>query len=302
MNKEDLILIELISKNISMKEIADNLNISEKQLYVKIKKLINYGYNIDANYSYDGNIYYQLNNTDDKKIEIKMNKDQNTFKCIVISDLHIGSADSDIKLAYIVYDYAIKNGIHVILNCGDFLEGEYTNTEKSILNIHDQLEYLIKKYPYDKGINNFMILGNHDNYSLKNNGLDISKTIHNSRYDIIPVGSGIGNIRIKNDDIILFHQLHKEFKPWIKNEKILLSGHSHLMKTKLRDIFWLSIPTLSYKSNDKTVDVVPGFVELTIDFENNKIEYVEAKHMIINPKVIQVSETRGKVKNLFNKK
>lgn len=302
MNKEDLIILDLISKNISMKEIANNLNISEKQLYIKIKKIINYGYKIDTKYSYDGSICYQLNNEDEKKYEIRMNEEKNTFKCLVISDLHIGSIDSDIKLVDIVYDYAIKNGIHIILNCGDFIEGDYTTTEKSILNIHDQLEYLIKKYPYDKNINNFFILGNHDNYSMRNDGLDVSKAIHNSRYDIIPIGVGTGNIRIKNDDIILFHQLHKEFKPWIKNEKILLSGHSHLMKTKLRDIFWLSIPTLSYKSNNKTVDVVPGFVELTIDFENSKFEYVEAKHMIITPKVIQVSETRGKVKNLFNKK
>ena len=302
MNKDDLTILQLINKNISMEEIARKLNITEKQLYIKIKKIINYGYRVDTKYSYDGSIYYQLNSSDDKRFEIRMDKEQNTFKCLVISDLHIGSIASNIKLVDIVYNYAIKNGIHIILNCGDFIEGDYTTTEKSILNIHDQLEYLIRKYPYDKSINNFFILGNHDNYLFKSNGLNIAKTIHNSRYDIIPIGIGSSNIKIKNDEMILFHQLHKDFKPIINQQKILLSGHSHLMKTKIRDIFWLSIPTLSYKSNDKTVDVIPGFVELTIDFENNKFEYVEAKHMIINPKVIQVSETRGKVKNLFNKK
>ena len=84
------------------------------------------------------------------------------------------------------------------------------------------------------------------------------------------------------------------------NEKIVLSGHSHMMKTKLRDIFWIGIPTLSYKSNDKTKDVIPGFIDLSIDIENNKFEYAEAKHMIINPNIVQVSEVRGKVKTLFN--
>ena len=77
-----------------------------------------------------------------------------------------------------------------------------------------------------------------------------------------------------------------------------------MMKTKLRDIFWLGIPTLSYKSNDKTKNVIPGFVDLNIAMSNNKFEFLEAKHMIINPNVIQVSETRGRVKTLFidNKK
>ena len=52
--------------------------------------------------------------------------------------------------------------------------------------------------------------------------------------------------------------------------------------------------------DDKTKDVIPGFIDLSIDIENNRFEYAEAKHLIIAPKVVQVSEVRGKVKTLFN--
>ena len=303
MNEINLKIIELIGQNKSMKEISSILNISEKQLYIRIKQIINYGYNLIPSYSYNSDIYYSFekkeHHHDKKNISIMMKKEDNQFRCLIISDLHIGSSEADIKLIDTVYDYATKNGINIILNCGDSVEGDYTTTSKSLKDIHSQLECFIKKHPYDKTINNFMIFGNHDYHSLYCEGLDIAKTINNNRYDLIPIGYGQGSVNVKNDNIILFHKLRDGFKPIINDEKIVLSGHGHMMKTKLRDIFWLGVPTLSYKSNDKTKDVIPGFIDMTIDLENNKFEYVEAKHLIINPKVIQVSEVRGRVKTLF---
>ena len=295
-------IIDLIGKNKSMKEICEILNISEKQLFIRIKSLINYGYNIESIYNYDSDISYKLkresNSIEKNRVNIE-NLKGNNFRALVIADLHIGSVDSDIKLVDRVYEYAIKNGINNILVCGDNIEGDYTTTPKNIKDFHSQVEFIIKKYPYDKSIRNFMIFGNHDYHSLYHNNFDISKTIKNSRYDIIPVGYGQGNVNVKNDNIILFHKITDSFKPTINGEKIVLSGHSHMMKTKLKDIFWIGIPTLSYKSNDKTKDIIPGFVDLIIDLENNRFEYAEAKHLIISPNIVQVSEVRGKVKNLF---
>jgi len=300
-------ILKLLEENKSMEEISSKLGISLKQLYVRIKQIINYGYNIEPVYYYNSDIRYKFKkdnfNIDKNRVNIKITESDDKFRCLVISDLHIGSIDSDITLMNYVYEYAKKNNINIILNCGDIIEGDYTSTPTNIHNIHSQIEYLIKKYPYDKEINNFMIFGNHDQHSLRHDSLDISKTISKARYDLIPIGSGQGNVNIRNDQIILFHKLYEGFKPDIKNgDKIVLAGHSHMMKAKLRDIFWLGIPTLSYKSNDKTKDVIPGFVDLTIDMEKDKFEYVEAKHLIITPKVVQVSEVRGKVKTLFNDK
>ena len=297
-------IIELISQNKNMKEISKTLDISEKQLYIRIKQLINNGYNLEPSYSYDSGIYYALKKEvkgiDRNRVSIKMPNDKNNFRCIVIADLHTGSAASEIKLVNTVYNYAAKNNIKIILGCGDFLEGDYTSDAKKIKEVYSQVEYFIKKYPYDKNIKNFVILGNHDHYSLTHYGFDVASALKNSRYDIIPIGYGQGNVNIKNDSIILFHKLKDGFKPIINGEKIVLSGHSHMMKTKLRDIFWIGIPTLSYKSNDKTKDVIPGFVDLSVDIEKDRFAYAEAKHMIITSKVVQVSEVRGKVKTLFN--
>ena len=306
MTEINLKVLELLNQGISIKEISNIIGISEKQLYVRIKQLINYNYNLEPIYYDNSDIYYKLKkdniNTSNNTIKINMNDNDNIFRCLVISDLHIGSIDSNIKLVDAVYEYASKNGINVILNCGDSIEGNYTSYKKNITDIDLQLEHFIKKYPYDKNIINFMILGNHDYHSFIYDGLDISKTIKKSRYDIVPVGDGRGNINIKKDNIILFHKLYDGFKPIIKDDKIILSGHGHMMKTKLKDIFWLGVPTLSYVSNDKTKDVIPGFIDLTIHIEKERFEYVEAKHLVITPKIVQVSEVRGKVKTLFNNK
>ena len=300
----NLKVLKLINQKKSLKEIAGILNITEKQLFIRIKQLINYGYNMDTTYYYDSDIYYEviktntINNT--KKISIEMPNNINTFKCLVISDLHIGEKNGDIKLADSVYNYAIKKGINIIINCGDIIEGDYTSDKKIMTNFHDQIEYFLNKYPYDKNIMNFILLGNHDRHSLTNDGFDIARCIGNSRHDLVPVGYGNGNIEVKNDNILLYHKLHEGFKPKIEHgNKLLLSGHGHMMKTKVRDILWLGVPTLSYKSNDKTRKVLPGFIELDISLEHDKFEYIEAKHLVLAPNIIEMSETRCRVKNLF---
>ena len=296
-------IIDLIGENYSIKQISSILGISEKQLYVRIKQIINYGYKMNVNYCYNSDIYYILNKDEHdilkSGVNLKLPRKENLFRCLVISDTHIGSVDDDIKLLNIVYDYAVKNDINIIFNCGDNIEGDYTSSPKRIKDVHEQAEYFIKKHPYDKNITNFVVFGNHDFHSLLDYGFDFAKYVGNARYDIVPLGYGQGNVNIKSDSIILFHKLRDKYKPVINKEKILLSGHGHLMKTKFNDILWLGIPTLSYKSNDKNHDIVPGFVDLTLEIENGEFNKVIAQHLIINPNVIQVGETRGKVKNLF---
>ena len=88
----NLKILHLINDNKNLREIARILNISEKQLYVRIKQLINYGYNLEPSYSYNSDIYYNLkkdnNSLDRNRVSINMHKNNNLFRCLVISDLH----------------------------------------------------------------------------------------------------------------------------------------------------------------------------------------------------------------------
>lgn len=299
-------IIEYIKEDKSMREIADILNISEKQLYVRIKQIIAYGYQIIPSYNYSSDIKYKLSNElekEERKNSVTINIPSLTkeFRCLAISDIHIGNIKSNIEFVKKVYEYASNNDINIILNCGDLIEGDYSTDKKSISDIYKQIEELIKKYPYDKNIRTFTILGNHDYHALHYNNIDISKTIANARYDIIPIGFGKGIVNISNDSLLLQHELSVVENPEIcNNSKIILVGHGHEMKTKIYDKLLLCVPTLSNVTPDKTQNVVPGMLDITLYMKHGRFDYLSATHFIIDNKVIEVSQTRAKIKFLKN--
>lgn len=304
MTEMNLKVIDLINENKSLKEIASILKMSEKQVYMRIRKIINYGYSLEPFYTNKSDIYYQLNKKklikqSNSDITINVPTNLKELRCLAISDMHIGNVNSDIDLLKRVYDYAVKNNINIIFNCGDILEGVNSGDQKNINNIHDQIEYLIEKHPYDKNINNFVILGNHDYHSLHYQGLDVSKKIINSRYDIIPIGFGQGIVNIKKEKIALSHELSVIDMPRLEEDvKLVLAGHGHMMKTKVYDNLLLCLPSLSYVSPDKTKENIPGFVDLELHFARDNFEFIKAKQMIITPNIVTASESRCRMKNL----
>ena len=298
-------IIELISENKSLKEISWILNITEKQLYVRIKQIINYGYLLSANYLYNSDIRYEIDkkivDSNNNELSINLPKSKKEFRCLVISDTHIGNIDSDFDLIKIVYEYAAKEGINIILFCGDMIEGVHSSDRRYIHNIGSQIETFIKKYPYDKNIINIGILGNHDYHSLHYDGLDISKRISDMRYDIIPIGYGEGLINVSDDSFLLKHELSVVEETQVNvNPKLVLLGHGHMMKTKVYERFYIGVPTLSYVSPNKKKELLPGFIDMTIHLDKSKFEFIEVHQMIITPKIYESSVSRCRIKTLFN--
>lgn len=302
MTDTNIKIIDLIKENKTLREMCKILSISEKQLYVRLKQIINYGYQIDTKYYYGGDIKYEFlsqKNLEENKVKIHMSTSNKTFRSIVISDMHIGNIKSDINLLCKVYEYASKNDIKTILNCGDNIEGDYTHDSLNLKDIYSQIDTLVKKHPYDKNIMNYIILGNHDHHSLTSDGLDIAERIKKARYDIVPIGHGVGAVVLKQDNIVMLHKLHDRFAPSVGNDSnLILTGHGHMMKTKAYEKLNICVPSLSYVSPDKTKEVIPGFIDLKIDFEKGKMEFIEAKHMVFTPNICQASESRCRVKKI----
>jgi len=304
MTEMNLKVLELINENKSLKEIASILKMSEKQLYIRIKQLINYGYFLEPTYAYDSDIYYKVNTRNINKekennITIKVPVDLKEFRCIAISDLHIGNVKSDIDLIKKVYDYAAKNDIHVIFNCGDLIEGIHTCDKRNLNNIHDQIECVIDNYPYDKNIYNYMIFGNHDYHAFHHLGLDISKKISNSRHDLISLGFGQGIVNIKKEKILLQHELCAVNLPKLEDDiKLALVGHGHMMKTKVYDNLLLCLPSLSRVCPNKTKENIPSFIDLELHFMRDNFEFIRGKQMLVEPTIALISESRCRMKKL----
>ena len=82
--------------------------------------LKNKGVLYNKKYTLEGNTLYipnkDLDGDTSKDIDILMSK--NSFKSILISDLHLGTREERLDLLNLVYEYASKEGIHLIINGG----------------------------------------------------------------------------------------------------------------------------------------------------------------------------------------
>lgn len=291
MKNEDMVL-NLVKANKTLEEIKDITSLSLKEIYVLLKKLRDKGYLISKKYYYDGEIAYSINNfleSLDNNI-LLTNKDENEFKFIIISDLHFGSLYESQKLLNLIYDYCTNKNIHIILNAGDFIDGEVNISNTKILPIK-QINHALRVHPISSNIINFLTLGNHDYSMLINHGIDISKIIKDKREDIVPIGYGEGILKIKNDQIVMQHPLlYKTSSNGNHSKTIIIRGHGHSPKINLdTSNLLIYAPSLSYLNFNKSR--FPGAVYLDIKMRCGLIEnaYIE-ELSIINNKIYVTSE------------
>ena len=268
MTEKEMEIFEMIDKGHTLNEMAYELWLSPRQIHQKITKLKNEGYFIRPIYYDNGEIKYEFENDLNKHtINIKL-YDSSKFKALVISDIHIGNVLENLSYLYKAYDYARNHNIHVILNCGDMIDGNFTRGNQSISNIDEQIERVINNYPHDNYILNFICFGNHD-YVSNEYGRDISMAISSHRQDLISAGYGFSLINIERDQFALYHPLNGiSFKP-IPN-KLILEGHHHKMKVKIdRNNYFVNVPPLSDLCFGNQEN--PGMLEMELLFGNGFI-------------------------------
>lgn len=248
MTEKNIQLLELINQGKTINEICTLMKLSYKQLSIRLHQLKKWGIQFERKYYYDGeSTYYvskDIKSKEQAEVSIITGKSDEHFKAILISDLHIGNENERIDSLEKIYDYAVKENIHIVLNTGDIIDGTI-GTSKKHKTILEQIEYALKVYPYDKNILNFICLGNHDASSKENCGFDFGEIIKNNRLDLIPIGYGMGTVHVKNDNIILRHHLNNSTDQ-IPSRGLFLNGHTHttrFVESGLSYHFYL--PTLS---------------------------------------------------------
>ena len=291
MRSEEVIL-NLIKSNKTLDEIESITGLSLNDICKSLKKIKEKGYLITKKYYYDGEIEYGINRFIENPSDnvLLTSKNENEFKFMIISDLHFGSLYETQKLLNLIYDYCTNNNIHIILNAGDFIDGEVNIANTKILPIK-QIYHSLKVHPISSNIINFLILGNHDYSMLINHGIDISKVIMDKREDIIPIGFGEGILKIKNDQIVMQHPLlYKTSNNGNHSKTIIIRGHGHAPKINLdTSNLLIYAPSLSKLNFNKSH--FPGAVYLNIKMRCGLIEnaYIE-ELTIINNKIYVTNE------------
>lgn len=297
-------ILDMVKQKKSIEEISNAVNLSYKQIYNRISSLDNQGYIINKAYNTDGTLYYTLGNDNCYHLNnsFELFNNQSEIKFLVISDLHIGNVISDEEAINTVYDYCAKNGIHVIINCGDILDGAFSKTE-CFIPVEEQVEYLIKNYPFDKSIFNLYTPGDHDESLSYRENISLFTALGKRRHDICPISlsnSAMKDniINLNNNRIMVTHKASVYEENDSVNMRLHLVGHNHTSKTIFevnesnRITPRIMVPPLARKSIEGETSI-PRAIELTI-YLNDKLNFkhvLKRDLLILNNKAINVSET-----------
>ena len=298
MPKQTAQIIELIKEGKTCNQICEVMNLTNQQLWVRLTNIKNKGINFSREYFSDGNILYHMIYSikalkEEKNIYangIITKHNETEIKAIAISDEHLGSTLERKDLLDRVYNYCIKNNIHIIFNCGDIIDGTFGKYDKRIKDVYSQIEYLIKEYPFDKNILNFAVGGDHDYSALAKSYQDMTEIINNYRHDIVIPSYNNAVVNIKNDKILLYH--HHENGVAFDSTRyypLVLAGHTHkytIKKEKSEKAIGITIPSLSDINES-----LPMALELTMIFDKGLIKSVIARQIYFADKDYILNET-----------
>lgn len=297
-------ILDMIKQKKSIEEISKEINLSYKQIYNRISSLERYGYLAKRKYDINGILSYTFDNDNCYHVNnlFELSNEKTTIRFLVISDLHIGNISSDEEALYTIYNYCCKNDIHVIINCGDILDGTFSNTE-CFIPPEEQIEYLIKRYPFDKSIFTLYTLGDHDISLYSSNNISIASALKKRRHDICaisPYAKTIKNnvIKFNNNQIMVSHKAPVFEENNIQNIKLHLVGHNHTSKTLLgindsKNVTPRIIVPPLCRNHCKGEINIPRAIELTLYLDNKyNFKYVLKKDLLVlNSKVLNTGET-----------
>jgi len=137
------------------------------------------------------------------------------FRCGVMSCSHLGSIYEDIPVNNAIYDWFEREGIEKVFHAGDMTEGCLMRPgQEHEIHKHGadaQVDWAVEQFPYRKGIETFLIGGNHDAAHMKNGGTDVCARIGEKRDDITYLGMDCATFEIErhgDDRNIKIDMLH----------------------------------------------------------------------------------------------
>ncbi len=211
-------ILEYYRGGFSIKDIAELTNLTYYEVIFLLHKTLT-ELDIPSNYIYE--------EIPDKRI-------------LIVSDTHIGSYKENLDYIREAYKVAKQMGIKTAVHGGDLIQSTFSNVNKKYANEERQINHLLAEYP--TGLENYIILGNHDLNTVKKDGHYLE--MMDSRDDFHIMGIKRGYLSWQGHPISLYHACKKYRMPIESLETVLnLKGHSHYLTFTQSGT--ISIPTLS---------------------------------------------------------
>lgn len=283
-------VFDLIRNGKTIREIRQETNTNFRNLSLMVWNITQKN-NMVPDINDSGELRYVFDDECMNTISIDL-KYAHNFRAMVISDTHFGNSYSNFEYLDLIYDYCRRNGIHIIIHCGDFIDGTFSREYRDNKMPKAQIINAINNYPFDDRILNLVCFGNHD-YSAFEMGINIREKIQRQRYDIIPFALGCGVINIGSDIFYVRHKIEGFNYMPIENH-FALDGHSHKMMITSRSNFVkINVPTLSDLCFDENQSF-PGAIDMNLSLNNNfHIASGQFTHLIICDELKKVRPNLG---------
>jgi hypothetical protein len=172
---EDGIRAALRRRSMSVKELAEKLNVSARKVHCSIALMRERGVMIT---DYPGNVYEMTTTASLEPGRHIIKGDPRaewTHHFLVLSDNHLCNRNSRLDVLKAAYDHAEQSGITIALNAGNYIDGEarFNKTELIVAPGMDrQMDYMIQEYPRRQGIKTLFIDGDdHEGWYAQREGI-----------------------------------------------------------------------------------------------------------------------------------
>lgn len=291
---EDKIFL-LLKQGYSFEEIQSELQLSNLEMSSFLSNINSHIHEHYNHIKYYENGKKRFSPKELKEYGIITQKDSNYYKTVLISDTHFGTSKENISLLDKVYEFCISNDIHNIFHLGDLVDGTTGLAEYKELDPNSQIEHVIKDYPIDKSILNFILLGNHDLDIITTKPTLHDSIIHN-RKDMVCLGYGTDEFYLKNDFMVLKHLILIDKHNNNYNGKLIFKGHSHQMKL-IDDLnnHIVHVPSLS---DLQIINTIPGFLLVEFEFYNGYVcEALITHYGVIDNNLIHMNTSKINLKS-----
>ena len=281
-------ILNLITKKMiegkTANEICGELNLSRNKLHYYLRIIKDSGFQFSITHDINGEIKFDFDPTKllflsngITTFNVQVPSSNSEVKVLAISDLHFGNELERRDAVDAMFEYCIKNGIHVILCCGDIVDGTFSRGNQTIPDAMKQLEYFIKNYPYDKNIVTLAVLGDHDFSVLRDYSYDPIQIIRKNRSDIAIGGYNYSLVRMRNEKILLHHYIDAHLPTPQTSHNLILRGHFHEYSARIENgTLHINVPSLS-----SIITNIPSALELELKFKNNFLNNVFVRQLAV---------------------
>lgn len=268
-------IIKRIKRHYSARDICADLNMSVEELYNRIEMLKKSNIYYYSKVRTDGLIMFD-SYKEPKEADTELSFLNGEYSVLALSDPHVGSLFDSIDRFKSLEDFAGENDIKLSICCGDLVDGpvhDNQSVDRRLPDLESQLDEFINYYPFFDFVN-VCILGDHDTDYRTLDGLTVYKILKEYRPDIKLYGNKTGIIRINNKEILICHNIKEVLRSEIADDRIILSGHSHIYYNHTTygsygPAIQIVIPSMSNLPlhNGRT----PGFLKLTFTFSQGEL-------------------------------